>query len=172
MKKILSYLSVFGLGVVFVLFFWRLYNLNEKPKPYEINFSHFSGKIAAESEVVIPEKNASEIPFEEAINWGPEAILIFGNQDGNFHFKIWRENQSAKGGSQYAKKEYDKNGPWGNVLWKIAEVKQQGNKFIFFPQRDKGRILPLLVVFGIIIVFFHSSWKSARGDQPTTERKN
>lgn len=161
-KRAFGYFGVFGMAIVFILFLLKIYILKDKPELYEIDFSYFSGKIINENKTTIPQKLSQEFPFTEASTWGPEATLAFGDQDGIFCFRIWREDPSGNGEFQYAKKYYERYEPWKNVLWKIGEVKQQGNKFIFLPTRDKGCIFPLLVITGIIAVFFRLSYKSLK----------
>ncbi|MDD5032465.1 MAG: hypothetical protein PHR36_05535 [Patescibacteria group bacterium] len=157
MKTAFNFIVLAFFITISVLFVCKLFTLNQKPEPYEVDFSGFGGKIVAEGEVILP-KFSQEAPFTEAVGWGPEATLTFGSQEENFCFQIWRPDSSGNG--QYARKEYEKIGPWKNVLWRIGKVERQENKFIFLPKRDKGCIFPLLVIFTILFVFSYESWKS------------
>ena len=159
MKRIAGFLLML-LSICFTVFIiYRLVDLNRKPEPYEINFTDFGGKILAEEEITPPEKFSQQIPFAEAICWGKEATLTLGYRKGTFPFRIWRPDPLNSGEFQYEEKIYEKAGPWDNILWKISMIENQGNKFIFIPERDKKCIFILLAVFStIFFLFLQSSW--------------
>jgi len=145
-----------------VFFIYRLADSYREPKPYEINFPNFGGKILAEEEITPPEKFSQKVPFAEAICWGKEATLVLGYSEETFSFKIWRPDPANKGEFQYAEKIYEKGGPWSNPLWKISFIENEDNKFTFIPERDGKCIFPVLVVLLIISVLLYSSWGLVR----------
>jgi len=68
-----------------------------KPKTVVLDLSKFSGRIFREGEIK-PGTFTVDAPLEEAVRWGSDAILSYG-QNG---VKIWRPDHATMGVFQYS----------------------------------------------------------------------
>lgn len=122
--------------VFLVLVFCTIYF---KPGVKEVSLSNFSGRILDES-VVRPGTFIIDVPFEEAFQWGRDAILSFGESG----VKLWKPDDSTPGVFLYS--FYGQTS--STVYW--YKVVIQGDIMIISPHISKG-FIALSIFFSCLI---------------------
>ena len=129
LKRLVGFILI-GIMVILMALVFRGVNnqlARPAPKPYEISFSGFPGRILSEYEVH-PGTFTIKKSFEET--WSRDAIMVFGLLgESKIRVKIWRPDPITLNVFQYAEKEFFPSGERWN-LYHIDKI-IENNKILY-----------------------------------------
>lgn len=86
--------GIFLFFAVFLLVSQSMF-VARKAAPFVIGLPNFGGRVLSAKEIKTGDIFTIERPFEEAVKWGPEAILSFQEEEGKIRIQIWKPDGSG-----------------------------------------------------------------------------
>ncbi len=150
-KRLVGFILV-GIAVILMAFVFRGVNnqlARPAPKPYEISFSGFPGRILSEYEVHSGTFTIKK-SFEET--WSRDAIMVFGLLgDSKIRVKIWKPDPITLNVFQYAEKEFSPPGEGWNLYY-IAKIIENNKILYAMPVFAMTDFIIAISLFSFVIV--------------------